>query len=168
MRPLATAAAAFALLAISAPGTAMQDSNEPILVDAMTTARWANTVGHSLNHNLRNIKEDAFHAEVPNAILQVRFEVEDGQAVNVRMIRASGTRWLDKAATRAVADMDDLPALPAADRGRTIQANIVSARNSMASDRLMRELQRSEAERIASADVERTVLALNLVQAPAG
>lgn len=140
------------------PANAGQENGAPILVDAAPdAAQWSATASRRLDRNLHRARAD-MPPDIPDAIVQIRFELVDGQPANLRLMRSSGKPWLDRDAMEAIAAMDDLPALPAAFQGREVQANIITARHSYQARRLQRELHKSEAARLASAPDEAGVL----------
>lgn len=160
-RLLATATAAIVLLG-SAPTIAKQDKNPPILVDAGNlTAQWAQDVSQDLDRELMKIRP-APREILPNGLVQIRFEVADGHPVNVRVHRQSGYRWLDRQAVRSVERLNNMSDIPyTADNTRTVQANIITARDEDAFRDLHDELIAVEEARMASSGPDRTVIALN-------
>lgn len=161
MKNILLSAAAVSLIIGAAPTFAKQDS-QPILVDAGSlTQQWADDLSHDLDRQLRAVRVSPFDV-LPNGLVQIRFEVHDGQAVNVRVHRPSGDRWLDRAAMKSVAHLDGIPAIPyEVDGQRTVQANIITARSDKAFDELSEELRDVEAARMASAGPDQMVIALN-------
>lgn len=142
------------------PASARTGDTAPILVDAgPSVEQWARNAGHELDRNLLRARAD-MPPDIPDAIVQIRFELVDGAPANLRLMRSSGKAWMDREAMDSVAAMNGLPALPRAYAGRTLQANIITARYSAGARRLQRELQRSEAARVASGPQEGAVLAL--------
>lgn len=164
------AVTASAILAVTAvPGMAKQDKNPPILVDANSaSAQWASAASRDLDRQLQNMAVP-MRRDFPNALVQIRFEVENGEPVNVRVHRQSGDRWLDRAAIRSVERMDNLGPIPVSyDGSRTVQANIITARDDRSFAVLNDELLTIEEARLASTGPDRTVIALNAGSMPAG
>ena len=164
------AATASAILAVTAvPGLAKQDKNPPILVDANSaSAQWASAASQDLDRELQRMAVP-MRRDFPNALVQIRFEVENGEPVNVRVHRQSGDRWLDRAAMRSVERMDNLGPMPVSYNGsRTVQANIITARDDRSFAVLNDELLTIEEARLASTGPDRTVIALNAGSMSAG
>lgn len=171
MKKILASAAMVSLLLGAAPTIAKQkqDRSPPILVDAGNlTAQWADDVSEDLDRSLQAIRISPRDV-LPNGIAQVRFEVQNGEAVNVRLFRASGDRWLDRMAMRSVERLDRIPDVPnTIGEGQTVQANIITARSDEAYAELADELRDIEETRMASSGPDRTVIALNPGRRTAG
>lgn len=169
MKKILASAAAVILMTGAAPGLAKQDKNEPILVDAVTpTMQWASDVSQDLDRELLRIRPSARDG-MPNGLVQVRFEVRDGKAVNTRLFHRSGDSWLDRQAVRSIERLEGIPDVPsAAGDSRTVQANIITARDDNAYRVLNARLVDMEEIRMASSGPDRTVIALTAGALPAG
>lgn len=158
MRSTIPAIAAATLLTLALPVQAEpQDENTIEVAPRLDAQQWAQSVTNSLNGQLRHIEIDQYH-RVPEAIIQIRFEIADGAPVNIRMVEPSGMKWLDKATLHSVSQMRDLPALPAAQEGWTVRANIISAKDARTAHRMMQGMRQSDATRMASADGNKEIV----------
>lgn len=168
MRKILATTAAAILMTGAAPTLAKQDKNEPILVDAVTpSVQWASDVSVDLDRELLRIRPSA-RTGMPNGLVQVRFEVQDGKAVNARVFHRSGDSWLDRQAVRSIERLADIPDVPGVGDVRTVQANIITASSENAYRVLSARLVDMEEARMASSGAERTVIALTAGTPPAG
>ncbi len=169
MKKILASTAVVILLTGAAPTLAKQGKNAPILVDANTpSTQWASDVSQDLDRELLRIRPSARDG-MPNGLVQVRFEVQDGKAVNARVFHRSGDSWLDRQAVRSIERLEGIPDVPgaASDRG-TVQANIITARDDNAYRVLNARLVGMEKARLASSGPDRTVIALTAGAMPAG
>ncbi|GGD62418.1 energy transducer TonB [Croceicoccus mobilis] len=158
MRPIIPTIAAATLLTFALPVQSEPQEGSTIEVaPRMSADQWAQSVSKSLNGQLRQIEIDQYHS-VPEAIIQIRFEIADGVPVNVRMVEPSGMKWLDRATLHSVAQMRGLPDMPASLEGWTVRANIISAKDSRTAQRMMRGMQHSAATQMASAESTREIV----------
>ncbi len=166
MKTILASVAAVILLTGTAPSLAKQ---EPILVDAaLPTAQWASEVTRDLDRELLRIRPSA-RTGLPNGLVQVRFEVQDGKPVNVQMHRRSGDSWLDRQAVRSIERLDNVPDVPGASAyPQVVQANIITANSDRAYRELSDRLTVMEQARMASSGPDRTVIALTAGTSPAG
>lgn len=169
MKKILACVAAAILLTGAAPTLAKKGKNPPILVDAdMSSIQWSSELSRSLDRELLRIRPSA-RTGMPDALVQVRFEVQDGKAVNARMFRRSGDRWLDRQAMRSIQRLDNIPDVPSdAGNSRTVQANIITANSDTAYRTLNARLMDMEKARMASSRADRTVIALTAGLSPAG
>lgn len=166
MRTILASAAALILLTGAAPGLAKQGKNQPILVDAaISPAQWAEDVSSRLDRNLR-VMQSINSAERGDAIIQIRFDVVDGAATNLRMMHSSGVPYVDGLARLAVKRLTALPQIQDQPR-QEVLANILVASDPQGMDRLEQKLARSESLRLASADpADRALIALSARASP--
>ena len=94
---------------------------------------------------------------------------QNGEAVNVRVFRHSGDNWLDRQAVRSIVRLANIPDIPSATREtRTVQANIIAARDKDTFHALRDELLIVEQARIASEGPDSKVIAINSGTQPTG
>ena len=169
MKKILISAVVITLLMGVPPSIAKQQNSEAIFVDAELPAEvWIASVSQDLDRKLGGIRPSPRH-EVPDGLVQVRFEVQNGEAVNARVFRNSGNRWLDRQAVRSIERLRNIPDIPsAAGEARTVQANIITARTSKSFRKLHDELLVAEQARMASSGPDRTVIAINSGTEPAG
>ncbi|MEL1250728.1 energy transducer TonB family protein [Aurantiacibacter gilvus] len=133
-----------------------------IVVQSQTA--FAERVGHELNNQLFRIRYPGDHA----GVVRVYFTANGhGTAEDIRVIESSGMSWVDRAALRAVGNMDRLGQAPGGpSSGQPVLATIVFARSESELRRLSRDLDEGLDAILASGELDPRVLALTLA-APA-
>ena len=143
--------ASVALLAT--PAISQIDNAKPLVIIAPsrpTVAVWSQKIAQQLDRHL--VYPRAFgNADYPEGTVSVRFSCgNDGRPASVVLFRGSGNPWIDRAAVRAIRQMETLHPMPLAIRhDSTIQANIILAADEQSIARQRKALRHNESLRIA-------------------
>lgn len=141
-------------------------ASQQIVVSPESSRALAESVSAGLDRQLRQTRYDPRVDDY--GIAKVRFRAGvDGKATDVTTHEESGRPSLDRMARRAVSRLSGIhPGNYGVGNGQIFQANIVMARSEAHMAKLMKDLARDEARRIASAPTERTVLAVSNLSRP--
>jgi len=164
----ATIALASAGIALSAPLAAQDHSqhedNTIFVQPTSAEAEYVTQVGRQLDRNLARFSFPLRTQVV--GVVRVRFTANhEGEAENLTLIGESGSNQLDRAALWAIGRLNDItPDFEGSVEGREIQANIVFANSERQAERMIAQVMREEAIRMAEARErgEPQVLALTL------
>lgn len=138
---------------LATPALSQPDSKPPILITGPsrpTVAVWSQKIVQQLDRHL--VYPRAFgSADYPEGTVSVRFSCgDDGKPAAVVLFRGSGNRLIDRAAVRAIAQIETLHPMPLAiGHDSTFQANIILAADEQSMARQQAALRRHEAQRIA-------------------
>ena len=138
---------------LATPALSQPDSTHPILITAPsrpTVAVWSQKIVQQLDRHLVYPRAIG-SADYPEGTVSVRFSCgDDGKPASVVLFRGSGNRLIDRAAVRAIAQIDTLHPMPVAiGHDSTFQANIILAADEQSMARQQAALRRHEAQRIA-------------------
>ena len=152
---------------LATPALSQPDSAHPILIVAPngpTVTAWSQKIAQQLDRHLE-YPQAIGRADYPEGTVSVRFSCgDDGKPASVMLFRGSGNRWIDRAAVRAIAQIDTLHPMPVAiGHDSTFQANIILAADEQSMARQLAALRRHEAQRIAQhTDRGHTVVVLEI------
>lgn len=160
-------------LALAVVGTAMgaplhaqerDPGGSEIVVQSRTA--YAHRLGQELDNELFRVRYPRGHS----GVVRVYFTTNgQGTAEDIRVIESSGARLVDRAALRAVENMDGLGQSPRGPNGhQPVLATIVFARGESEARRLTRGLDDSLDDLLASGELDPTVLAVTLTTATHG
>lgn len=163
MKKLISVTIAASLLVVPGQLLARDDQAQPIVVErTVTPQQWSEGVTMRLDRNLR-VLSSIPGSDGVSGLIQIRFDVVDGEATNVQMMRWTGRESVDSAVRHAVTRLHDMGSFVGAGESQTVQANIILAPDERRLDQISDELARSERARMASGDpAERAVIALNM------
>ena len=138
---------------LAAPALSQTETADQMVITAPskpTVAVWSQQIAQQLDRRLVYPRAIG-RADHPEGTVSVRFSCgDDGKPASVVVFRSSGNRLIDRAAVRAIAQMDTLRPMPAAIRhNSTFQANIILASDEQSLARQEGVLRRSETQRIA-------------------
>ena len=143
---------------LATPALSQNDDANPMVITAAsrpTVAVWSQKIAQQLDRHL--VYPRAFgHTDYPEGTVSVRFSCgDDGKPASVVLFRGSGNRLIDRAAVRAIAQMESLHPMPVAIRhNSTFQANIILAADEQSLARQQAVLRHNETLRIAR-DIDR-------------
>ena len=158
---------------LATPAISQADTANQMVITAPskpTVAVWSQQIAQQLDRRLVYPRAIG-HADHPEGTVSVRFSCgDDGKPASVVVFRSSGNRLIDRAAVRAIAQMDTLHPMPAAIRhNSTFQANIILAADEQSLARQRGMLRRNETQRVARAgDRGHSIVVLEISRRAAG
>ena len=138
---------------LAAPALSQTEPGDQVVITAPnrpSVAMWSHLIAQQLDRHL--VYPRAYGgADYPEGTVAVRFSCgDDGKPASVVVFRGSGNRLIDRAAVRAIAQMESLHPMPATIRhNSTFQANIILASDEQSLARQQGVLRRTETQRVA-------------------
>lgn len=158
---------------LATPALSQDDNTQPTVITAPsrpTVTTWSQNVAKQLDRHL--VYPRAFgRSDYPEGTVSVRFSRgDDGKPASVEVLRSSGNRLIDRAALRAIAQIETLHPMPFAIRNdSTFQANIILAADEQSLARQQAVLRRHETKRIArEGDRGHAIVVLEISRRAAG
>ena len=158
---------------LAAPAISQNNTADQMVITAPskpTVAVWSHLIAQQLDRHL--VYPRAFgSADYPEGTVSVRFSCgDDGKPASVVVFRGSGNRSIDRAAVRAIAQMDTLHPMPATIRhNSTFQANIILASDEQSLARQQAMLRHNETQRVArGGDRGHSIVVLDFSRRAAG
>ena len=138
---------------LAAPALSQTDTANQMVITAPSkpsVVQWAQKIAQQLDRHLVYPRAIG-RSDYPEGTVSVRFSCgDDGKPASVVVFRGSGNRLIDRAAVRAIAQMDTLHPMPAVIRhNSTFQANIILAADEQSLARQQGVLRRHETQRLA-------------------